>query len=55
MGADAIKNALASRRNLQRLTRINPEAKQTAENLAASMLRDVMAHLGRTPFGDSKN
>jgi hypothetical protein len=54
MGADAIKNALASRRNLQRLTRINPEAKQTAKNLAASMLRDVMAHLGRTPFGDPK-
>src|ERR1700686_2746255 len=42
MGAEAIKNALASRRNLQRLTRISPQAKKTSEDLAASMLADVM-------------
>jgi hypothetical protein len=53
MGADAIKNALASRRNLQRLTRISSQAKKTAEDLAASMLADVMAHLSQTPFGGS--
>jgi Zinc dependent phospholipase C len=53
MGAEAIKNALASRRNLQRLTRISPQAKKTAEDLAASMLADVMAHLSQTPFGGS--
>jgi len=51
MGADAIRNALASRRNLQRLTRISPEAKKTAEDLASSILRDVMTHLHQTPFG----
>ncbi len=51
MGADAIKNALASRRNLQRLTRISPQARKSAEDLASSMLRDVMTHLGQTPFG----
>ncbi len=53
MGADAIKNALASRRNLQRLTRLGPQAKKTANDLAASMLADVMAHLGQTRFGGS--
>jgi len=51
MGADAIKNALASRRNLQRLTRISPQAKKTAQDLGSSMLHDVMTHLGQTPFG----
>jgi Zinc dependent phospholipase C len=51
MGADAIKNALASRRNLQRLTRISPQAKKTAEELASSILHDVMTHLHQTPFG----
>jgi hypothetical protein len=55
MGAEAIKNALASRRNLQRLTRISPQARKTAEDLAASMLADVMAHLSQTPFGGSAN
>jgi len=53
MGADAIKNALTSRRNLQRLTRLGPQATKTAESLAASMLADVMAHLSQTPFGGS--
>lgn len=53
MGAEAIKNALASRRNLQRLNRLGPEAKKTAYELAASMLTDVMTHLSLTPFGGS--
>jgi hypothetical protein len=53
MGADAIKNALTSRRNLQRLTRLGPQATKAAESLAASMLADVMAHLSQTPFGGS--
>ena len=50
MGADALKSALASRRNLLRLTRMGPQAKQTARELSASMLHDVMAHLKLTPF-----
>ena len=53
MGAAAIKNALAARRNLQRLTRLGPQAKRTAEDLGTSMLADVMAHLSHTPFGGS--
>jgi hypothetical protein len=53
MGADAIRSALASRRNLQRLTRLSPQAKKTAEDLASSMLHEVMTHLQQTPFGNS--
>jgi hypothetical protein len=53
MGAAAISNALASRRNLQRLIRMGPRAKKTAEDLASSMLQDVMVHLRQTPFGAS--
>lgn len=51
MGAHAIKSALASRRNLQRLTRMGSQAKKSAQELAASMLSDVLAHLRQTPFG----
>ncbi|HVC44322.1 MAG TPA: zinc dependent phospholipase C family protein [Candidatus Binataceae bacterium] len=51
MGTEAIRNALASRRNLIRLTRIGPQAAQSATALASSMLKDVMAHLRQTPFG----
>jgi Zinc dependent phospholipase C len=51
MGAEAIRNALASRRNLQRLTRIGPQAAQSAAALASSMHKDVMTHLRQTPFG----
>jgi hypothetical protein len=50
MGALAIKNALASRRNLQRLTRMGAQAKKSAIQLAASMLSDVLSHLKQTPF-----
>jgi hypothetical protein len=53
MGADAIRNAFASRRNLQRLTRISPQARKTAADLASSMLHDVMTHLHQTPFGSA--
>jgi hypothetical protein len=53
MGAEAIRNALASRRNLQRLTRLGPQAAQSASALASSMLEDVMAHLRQTPFGSA--
>jgi len=51
MGAEAVRSALASRRSLQRLTRIGPEAKKNAQELAASMLSDLLAHLKQTPFG----
>jgi hypothetical protein len=50
MGADALKSALASRRNLLRLTRMGEQAEQTASELSASMLHDVIAHLKLTPF-----
>jgi hypothetical protein len=50
MGAEALKSALSSRRNLLRLTRIGPQATQTAAELSASMLHDLMAHLKLTPF-----
>ena len=53
MGAEALKSALSSRRNLLRLTRIGPQAKQTAAELSASMLHDLMAHLKLTPFINS--
>lgn len=51
MGAQALKSALASRRSLQRLTRMGPQAKKSAYELAASMLADLLAHLRQTPFG----
>jgi hypothetical protein len=50
MGADALKSALASRRNLLRLTRMGAQAEQTARELSGSMLHDVIAHLKLTPF-----
>ena len=53
MGEHALKNALSSRRSLQRLTRMGPQAKKTAEDLASSMLHEVMTHLQQTPFGNS--
>ncbi|HKV54558.1 MAG TPA: zinc dependent phospholipase C family protein [Candidatus Binataceae bacterium] len=51
MGAEAIRNALSARRSLQRLTKIGPQARETAHELGASMLSDMMAHLRQTPFG----
>jgi Zinc dependent phospholipase C len=51
MGAQAIRSALASRRSLQRLTRMGPQAKKSARELASSMLSDVLAHLKQSPFG----
>lgn len=50
MGTEAIRHALASRKNLQRLIRMGPEAKKTARELAGTMVRDVHAHLRQTPF-----
>jgi len=50
MGSDALKRALASRRNLLRLTRMGEQADQTAHQLSASMLHDLMAHMKLTPF-----
>ena len=50
MGEHALKNALSSRRSLQRLTRMGPQAKKTAHELAASMLNDLLSHLRQTPF-----
>jgi hypothetical protein len=51
MGAQALSRALASRRSLQRLTRMGPEARKTSHDLAASMLNDLLTHLRQTPFG----
>jgi hypothetical protein len=51
MGAQAIRSALASRRSLQRLTRMGPQAKKSARELASSMLSDMLAHLQQAPFG----
>ena len=51
MGTDAVRSALASRRNLQRLTRVSISARETARELAATMVRDVRAHLQTGPFG----
>jgi hypothetical protein len=51
MGAEALRNAVSSRRNLQRLTRMGPEARKTAHELAAAMLSDLISHLRQTPFG----
>jgi hypothetical protein len=53
MGAQAIRNATAKRRNLQRLTRMGPQARKAAHELAASMLADVLTHLKQTPFGEA--
>lgn len=50
MGAEALKSALASRRNLLRLTRMGTQAEQTAHELSASMVHDLMTHLKLTPF-----
>ncbi len=50
MGTEAIRHALASRKNLQRLIRMGPRAKKTARDLAATMARDVHAHLRQAPF-----
>ncbi len=50
MGTEALRHALASRRNLQRLIRMGPQAKKTARELAATMVRDVHSHLRQAPF-----
>ncbi len=50
MGEHALKNALSSRRSLQRLTRMGAQAKKTAHELATSMLNDLLSHLKQTPF-----
>ena len=51
MGAQAIAGATASRRNLQRLVRLGPQAENAADGLASSMRSDLLAHLERNPFG----
>jgi len=51
MGAEALKNALASRRSLQRLTRLGPAAEKSAHELAASMLAQMLTRLRQLPFG----
>lgn len=51
MGAEAIAGAIASRRNLQKLVRIGPHAENVADELASSMLSDLLNHLARMPFG----
>jgi zinc dependent phospholipase C len=50
MGAQAIRRATASRRDLQRLDRLGPAARKSARELASSMLGDLRAHLRETPF-----
>ena len=50
MGTEAVKSALASRRNLQRLTRISHGAGTTAHELARTMVRDLHEHLRTGPF-----
>jgi Zinc dependent phospholipase C len=51
MGTEALASALASRRNLQRLTRLGRTARAAARNLASTMVRDLDAHLRSGPFG----
>jgi Zinc dependent phospholipase C len=51
MGTEALASALASRRNLQRLTRLGRAARATARDLASTMVRDLQAHLRSGPFG----
>ncbi len=51
MGEQAVRRALALRRNLQRLVRMGPSARDTARNMAATMLADVRTHLKQSPFG----
>src|ERR1700683_2644896 len=51
MGTEAQKNAMAARRNLQRLTRLGPAAEKSAHELAASMLAQMLARLRQPPFG----
>jgi hypothetical protein len=53
MGAQALRNATAARRNLQRLIRMGPQPRKAAHELAASMLADVLTHLKQTPFGEA--
>ncbi len=50
MGTKAVRSALASRRNLQRLTRISAAARTTARELAGAMVRDLHEHLRKGPF-----
>jgi hypothetical protein len=53
MGDQAVHSALALRRNLQRLVRMGPSARDTARKMAATMLADVRAHLRESRFGAS--
>jgi hypothetical protein len=50
MGAEALKNALASRRSLQRLTRLGAEAEKSAHGLAAAIVQQMQARLREPPF-----
>lgn len=50
MGTEAVKSALASRRNLQRLTKISAAARATARELAGAMVHDLYEHLRKGPF-----
>jgi hypothetical protein len=51
MGEEAVRSALKSRRDLARLRRMSPKARQTARRLADTMIADLEAHLRTTPFG----
>jgi Zinc dependent phospholipase C len=53
MGRQALRSAMSSRRNLQRLNRMGPAARKSARELAAAMLADLRTHLQQTPFGPS--
>ncbi len=51
MGTEALTSAMASRRNLYRLTKLGRAARATARELASTMVRDLEAHLRSGPFG----
>jgi len=51
MGEEAVRSALKTRRDLARLRRMSPKARQTARRLADTMIADLEAHLRRSPFG----
>ncbi len=51
MGAQAVRSAMESRRNLQRLNRLSPTARMTARQMASRMVADLDEHLRQMPFG----
>ena len=50
MGEQAVRSALALRRNLRRLNRLSPKASRTARRMAATMLDEMRQHLRESPF-----